>query len=71
MLISQAVDAGLFGLFGLLIGSFLNVVIYRLPVMMQAQWKAECADLAGQALPDAPAFNLMTRARAAKSVATP
>ncbi len=28
-------------LFGLLVGSFLNVVIYRLPIMMQRQWDAE------------------------------
>ncbi len=60
MLVSQGVDAGLFGLLGLLIGSFLNVVIYRLPVMMEAQWKAECADMAGQDLPEVPTFNLMT-----------
>lgn len=29
---------------GLLIGSFLNVVIYRLPVSMLARWKAECKE---------------------------
>jgi leader peptidase (prepilin peptidase)/N-methyltransferase len=29
---------------GLLIGSFLNVVIYRLPVMMTREWKNECAE---------------------------
>ena len=27
---------------GLLVGSFLNVVIYRLPVMMEREWKSEC-----------------------------
>ncbi len=32
--------------FGLLVGSFLNVVIHRLPLMMQAQWEAEAAELA-------------------------
>lgn len=31
------------GLVGLLIGSFLNVVISRLPRMMEASWKQECA----------------------------
>jgi len=30
------------GILGLLIGSFLNVLIYRLPVMMQREWKKEC-----------------------------
>jgi leader peptidase (prepilin peptidase)/N-methyltransferase len=39
------------GFLGLLIGSFLYVVIYRLPKMMEQQWAAECAELSGQ-LPD-------------------
>ncbi|WP_160175111.1 prepilin peptidase, partial [Photobacterium sanctipauli] len=30
--------------FGLLVGSFLNVVIYRLPIMMERQWKSDCAE---------------------------
>ncbi len=30
---------------GLIVGSFLNVVIYRLPLMMERSWKAECATL--------------------------
>jgi leader peptidase (prepilin peptidase)/N-methyltransferase len=29
-------------LIGLMVGSFLNVVIYRLPVMMQYKWRQEC-----------------------------
>src|SRR5689334_20259255 len=33
--------------FGLCVGSFLNVVIHRLPKMMERAWRAECADLAG------------------------
>ena len=45
MLVSQGVDAALAGLVGLLIGSFLNVVIYRLPKMLERQWAAECASL--------------------------
>ena len=32
-------------IFGLLIGSFLNVLIYRLPVMMQRDWKEQCCEL--------------------------
>lgn len=35
-------------LFGLLIGSFLNVVIHRLPLMMERDWRSQCAELTGQ-----------------------
>jgi len=59
MLLTPGVDAALLGVLGLLIGSFLNVVIYRLPVMLEAQWKAECAELQGQELPASAPFNLM------------
>ena len=54
------------GMLGLLIGSFLNVVIHRLPKMMERQWAAEVADAARTAAgtttpaPDDEApFNLM------------
>jgi len=36
---------GLAAVLGLLIGSFLNVVIHRLPLMLERRWAAECADL--------------------------
>ena len=36
------------GLFGLAIGSFLNVVIHRLPIMMERDWRAQCAELEGE-----------------------
>ncbi len=29
---------------GLVVGSFLNVVVYRLPIMMERQWKSECCE---------------------------
>ncbi|HUF82433.1 MAG TPA: A24 family peptidase [Burkholderiales bacterium] len=45
--------------FGLCFGSFLNVVIYRLPKIMERQWRAECAQLNGAAPPPAAPFNLM------------
>jgi leader peptidase (prepilin peptidase) / N-methyltransferase len=48
MIVSPLVDAGAAGIFGLLVGSFLNVVIYRLPQMLERQWAAECAELAGK-----------------------
>ena len=64
---SVLADAALFGVLGLLIGSFLNVVIHRLPRMMERQWAAECAQYAqdtglaagGQAAAPAEPFNLM------------
>ena len=31
------------GLVGLLVGSFLNVVIYRIPIMMEREWRSECS----------------------------
>jgi len=52
-------DAALAGVFGLLLGSFLNVVIYRLPKMMEREWAAECAQLAGQPPADVAPFDLM------------
>lgn len=33
------------GILGLVVGSFLNVVIYRLPLIMQYNWRRECAEL--------------------------
>jgi len=51
--------AALFGLLGLMIGSFLNVVIYRLPKMMERQWAAEVAEAAGQPAPAQERFNIM------------
>ncbi len=53
------VAIGLAGLLGLLIGSFLNVVIYRLPKMLERQWAAECAELTGKPEAAAEVFNLM------------
>ena len=45
---------------GLLIGSFLNVVIYRLPEMMKRNWLQQCAELQGETTAASPAFNLFT-----------
>ena len=60
MLVSPMVDAALAGVFGLLVGSFLNVVIYRLPQMMERQWAAECAELTGKPADQGPVVNLVT-----------
>ena len=62
MLGGEALDGAIvLGVLGLAVGSFLNVVIHRLPKMMELRWAAECAELhAGEAVSDdQPAFNLM------------
>lgn len=45
---------------GLMVGSFLNVVIYRLPEMMKRHWLQQCAELRGETIRASPAFNLAT-----------
>jgi leader peptidase (prepilin peptidase)/N-methyltransferase len=52
--------ASVIALFGLLIGSFLNVVVYRLPKMLERQWADECAEMSGaEPRKTAEPFNLM------------
>jgi len=46
------------GLLGLCIGSFLNVVIHRLPQMMERAWRLESAELLGVTPPELPALTL-------------
>ncbi len=47
---------------GLIIGSFLNVVIHRTPIVLMRNWQRDCRDLAGQAESAAPheKYNLVT-----------
>ena len=58
---APAVFAVVVFLFALLIGSFLNVVVYRLPLMMEREWREQCAELVSQPATELPAgrFNLM------------
>jgi leader peptidase (prepilin peptidase)/N-methyltransferase len=60
MFADPAVFALAAGLFGLMVGSFLNVVIHRLPIMMERDWAAQCAELRGE---PAPAFEPLSLAR--------
>ena len=52
---------GLAFFFALLIGSFLNVVIYRLPVMMERDWRAQCDEISASPAGELPQgrFDLM------------
>ncbi len=40
--------------FGLVVGSFLNVVVHRLPRMLEREWRAQCAELEGAELAGEP-----------------
>ncbi|MDP2694081.1 MAG: A24 family peptidase [Gallionella sp.] len=58
----QAVPAAFIGVclfLGLMVGSFLNVVIHRLPKMLELGWQQQCADLRGEEPVAAPAYNLV------------
>ncbi len=58
--IADPVFATLIALFvGLCVGSFLNVVIHRLPKMLERGWQAQCAELRGETPPAEPTYNLV------------
>jgi len=44
---------------GLCVGSFLNVVIHRLPKMLERGWQAQCAELSGEEVAPQPAYNVV------------
>ena len=46
------------GVLGLVVGSFLNVVIHRLPRMLEQQWEQESADFHGQDVPKTKPYSL-------------
>jgi leader peptidase (prepilin peptidase)/N-methyltransferase len=59
------------GVLGLAVGSFLNVVIHRLPLMMQAEWRADCAELDGREQPAQPKLDLVTPRSRCPACGTP
>jgi leader peptidase (prepilin peptidase)/N-methyltransferase len=54
----SALFTGLALILGMMIGSFLNVVIHRLPRMVEQDWLTQCAWAKGEELPPAPRYNL-------------
>ena len=48
------------GVVGLCVGSFLNVVVHRLPQMLERDWADQCAELRGDAPAKRPKYNLLT-----------
>lgn len=56
---------------GLVVGSFLNVVIHRLPRMLEAQWAAQAAEFSGHPAEPGPALNLWVPASHCPACGTP
>jgi len=57
----QVLYLGTLFVVGAVVGSFLNVVIYRLPVMMQREWRHDCLEFLEQSAdPTSEKFNLNT-----------
>ncbi|HEX9812341.1 MAG TPA: A24 family peptidase [Burkholderiales bacterium] len=46
-------------LLGLIVGSFINVVIHRLPVMLDRTWRRQCDELGGKSPPAEETYNLI------------
>ncbi|HVJ74538.1 MAG TPA: A24 family peptidase [Casimicrobiaceae bacterium] len=58
-LLDPAVALPAAAVIGLCVGSFLNVVIHRLPKILERGWAAQCAELAGREPEPAPRYNLV------------
>jgi len=57
---SPPLAVGMALVLGLAVGSFLNVLILRLPRMMENEWKLQAAEVRGEQAPELAAFNLVT-----------
>lgn len=73
---SPALFIGTCLVLGLVVGSFLNVVIYRVPVILERQWRAQAAEFAAPsgdvtAGPPAERFNLIVPRSACPACKTP
>ncbi|MEI8302036.1 MAG: A24 family peptidase [Burkholderiales bacterium] len=59
LLTSPATSVALAALMGLLVGSFLNVVIHRLPIMLEREWARQAAEMRGETPPEQAVYNLV------------
>ena len=57
--LEPAVAMVLAAVVGLCVGSFINVVVHRLPRMLEHGWQDQCAELRGEAPEHRPRYNLM------------
>ena len=55
---NPAFFTGVVFVLGLMVGSFLNVVIHRLPQMMERGWQAQCRDYLGESAVEQESFTL-------------
>ena len=46
-----AIYLSLATILGLMVGSFLNVVIYRLPIILERDWRSQCHEVLGNEVP--------------------
>ncbi|MDO8263043.1 MAG: prepilin peptidase [Gallionella sp.] len=56
---SPLIFTGMYTVLGLMVGSFLNVVIHRLPKMLEIGWQQQCAELRGEEPAPSMPYNLM------------
>ena len=66
---SPALLVGAVLMLGLLVGSFLNVVIHRVPIMLEREWRAECAQFAAETAAGGAAATLAAPAAATTATA--
>ena len=61
VLLEPAASIAAAAVLGLVVGSFLNVVIHRMPKMLERDWAQQCAELRNEPVPVAPAYNLVVQ----------
>lgn len=57
---NNSIFVALSAIIGLMVGSFLNVVIHRLPKMMEQEWHNNCLELQGKEIPEIPKYTIVS-----------